>query len=111
MILFALTDNSSLLLAFLTLQIIFYYFIKLQQLGMLHPISQISCIFSCDACDHWCSKDIDEQDERLFPSLKAIGRVKKQLDEKAKLLIGYECKVMKYGEVYFINFNNALRLL
>jgi hypothetical protein len=54
---------------------------------------------------------IDEQDERLFPSLKAVGRVKKLLDEEAKRLIGYECKVTKYGEVYFINLNNALRLL
>ena len=54
---------------------------------------------------------IDEDDDGLFPSLKAVSKVKKVLDQEAVRLIGYECKRTKYGEVYFIDFNKSLRLL
>ncbi len=37
--------------------------------------------------------------------------MKKLLDEEAIRLVEYECLTTKYGEVYFLNFNNALRLL
>jgi hypothetical protein len=47
----------------------------------------------------------------LFPSATAVSRTKKLLDDEAARLIGYEWKQTKYGEVFFINFNNALRLL
>jgi hypothetical protein len=49
--------------------------------------------------------------DHLFPSLKAVGKAKKLLDEEAKRVIGFECKLTKHGEVYFINFIKALRLL
>jgi hypothetical protein len=47
----------------------------------------------------------------LFPSATAVSRTKKLLDDEATRLIGYEWKQTKYGEVFFINFYNALRLL
>jgi hypothetical protein len=56
-------------------------------------------------------KVIDVGNDRLFPSLKAVGKAKKYLDEEAKRVIGFERRSTKYGEVYFINFNKALRLL
>jgi hypothetical protein len=56
-------------------------------------------------------KVINAGNDRLFPSLKAVGKAKKLLDEEAVRIIGYECKQTQYGEVYFINYNKALRLL
>lgn len=56
-------------------------------------------------------KAIDEKKEGLFPSLKAVTTMKQLLDEEAKRLVGYEYKGMKYGEVWFLNFDNSLRLL
>jgi hypothetical protein len=42
-------------------------------------------------------KVIDEHDDGLFPSLKAVGKAKKLLDEELFWVIGYQCKPTKYG--------------
>jgi hypothetical protein len=56
-------------------------------------------------------KVVDEKDDRLFPSLKAVCKARKLLDQEAMGLIGYECKKTKYGEVFFVDFDKSLRLL
>ncbi len=54
---------------------------------------------------------IDENKEQLFPSPTTVNRSRSLLDQYASDLIGYERKETKYGEVYFINFEPALRHL
>jgi len=54
---------------------------------------------------------IDENNEGLFPSLKAVSKARKLLDEEACRIIGYECRRTQYGEVFFMDFNKSLRLL
>jgi hypothetical protein len=53
----------------------------------------------------------DRNKEGLFPLAAAVLRTKKLLDDESFWLIGFEWKQTKYGEVFFINFNNSLRLL
>jgi len=47
----------------------------------------------------------------LFPSLSAINRARKLLDNKASEVVGCHRELTKYGEVYFLNFNRAIHLL
>jgi hypothetical protein len=54
---------------------------------------------------------IDENNSGIFPSPSAVDRAYKLLDTHAATIIGYECKVTKYGEVYYLNFEATLRLL
>ncbi len=54
---------------------------------------------------------IDEKNQGLFPSPTSINRARALLDDYAFQQIGYERRMTKYGEVYFINFEKALRFL
>ncbi len=54
---------------------------------------------------------IDEFKEGLFPSPSSVDRARKLLDNYAIEKIGYERKETKYGEVYFLHFERAFRLL
>jgi len=54
---------------------------------------------------------LDEDKNGYFPSVSSLARCRKLLDEHGKTLVGYERKQTRYGEVYYINFDNAIRLL
>jgi hypothetical protein len=54
---------------------------------------------------------IDHSNQGLFPSPTSINRARAQLDQHAFERIGYERRDTKYGEVYFINYEKALRFL
>jgi hypothetical protein len=54
---------------------------------------------------------LDEDKNGFFPSASSVDRCRKLLDNHGKNLVGYERKVTKYGEVYYINFDNVIRLL
>jgi hypothetical protein len=54
---------------------------------------------------------IDEQNEELFPSNSTVSRVRGLLDEYGFEKIGWERRMTRFGEVFFINFEKALRLL
>jgi hypothetical protein len=54
---------------------------------------------------------IDENNEGLFPSLKAVSKARKLMDKESCRIIGYECCHNQYGEVFFMDFNKYLRLL
>ncbi len=54
---------------------------------------------------------LDEGKIGLFPSTSGISRVRKLLDEKAAEIVGCRREMTKYGEVYYINFDRAIRLL
>jgi len=54
---------------------------------------------------------IDGNNENLFPSATTVNHSWSLLDKYAAERIGYERKLTPYGEVYFINFEAALRLL
>ncbi len=54
---------------------------------------------------------LDEDNIGLFPSASSVDRCRKLLDMHGKNLVGYERKVTKYGEVYYMNFDNVIRLL
>jgi len=44
---------------------------------------------------------IDENNEGISPSLKAVSKARKLLDEEACRIIGYECRRTQYGEVFY----------
>jgi hypothetical protein len=54
---------------------------------------------------------IDENGEGLFPSPTTVNRSRALLDEYGKEAVGYYHRETKYGEVYYINFEKAFRLL
>ncbi len=54
---------------------------------------------------------LDKNKTGLFPSPSAIDRSRKQLDEHCMKVIGCERKMTRYGEVYVINHERAIRLL
>jgi len=54
---------------------------------------------------------IDENNEGLFPSLKAVSKARKLMDEEVCRIIGYECCPTQYGEMFFMDLNKTLRLL
>jgi len=54
---------------------------------------------------------IDETGEGLFPSPTTVNRSRALLDEYGKEAVGYHRRETKYGEVYYINFEKAFRLL
>jgi hypothetical protein len=54
---------------------------------------------------------LDEGKIDLFPSTSGISRVRKLLDEKAAEIVGCRRELTKYGVVYYINFDQAIRLL
>jgi len=47
----------------------------------------------------------------LFPSASSVDRARAKLDKYAVEQIGYERRETKYGEVFFLNFEKALRYL
>jgi hypothetical protein len=54
---------------------------------------------------------LDEENNGYFPSASSLARCRKLLDEHGKNIVGYERRITKYGEVYYINFDKAIRLL
>jgi len=54
---------------------------------------------------------IDENKEDLFPSVSTVSRVRCLLDDYAFKMVGWERKMTRYGEVFFINYEKAFRLL
>ena len=54
---------------------------------------------------------LDEDKKGYFPSVSSVTRCRHLLDNHGKNLVGYERKETKYGEVYFLNFDKAIRLL
>jgi hypothetical protein len=54
---------------------------------------------------------LDESKIGLFPSPSSNDRARAKLDEHCQNISGCERKMTKYGEVYFINFDNAIHLL
>ena len=54
---------------------------------------------------------VDENDEDLFPSVSTVSRVRRLLDDHGSQLIGWTQVHTKYGEVFYLNFEKALRLL
>jgi hypothetical protein len=54
---------------------------------------------------------IDEQKEELFPSNSIVRRVRGLLDDYGFEKIGWERRMTRFGEVFFIKFEKALRLL
>ncbi len=54
---------------------------------------------------------IDHEGIGLFPSASSVDRARAKLDKYAFQLIGYKRRKTIYGEVYFLNFEKALRYL
>jgi hypothetical protein len=54
---------------------------------------------------------IDENGEGNFPSATTVNRSRTLLDQYGSEVIGYHCRDTQYGEVYFLNFERAFRLL
>jgi hypothetical protein len=54
---------------------------------------------------------LDKEKNGYFPSVSSLARRWKLLDDHGKNLVGYERRITRYGEVYYINFDNAIRLL
>ena len=54
---------------------------------------------------------IDHERIGLFPSASAVDRARAKLDGYALEQIGYERRMTRYGEVFYVNFDAALRLL
>ncbi len=54
---------------------------------------------------------LDEENNGYFPSASSLARCRKLLDEHGKNIVGYERRITRYGEVYYINFDKAIRLL
>ncbi len=54
---------------------------------------------------------LDENNSGFFPSPSSVDRCRRLLDDHGRNLVGYERKVTKYGEVYFMNFDKVIRLL
>lgn len=54
---------------------------------------------------------LDEDKIGLFPSPSAIDRARQMLDKYAMEIVGCRREMTKYGEVYYLNFDRAIRLL
>jgi hypothetical protein len=54
---------------------------------------------------------VDENGEGFFPSPTTVNRSRALLDDYGAGLVGYVQRETKYGEVYFLNFERAFRLL
>ena len=54
---------------------------------------------------------IDHEKIGLFPSASSVDRARAKLDHHAAEVIGYERRETVYGEVFFLNFDKALRHL
>jgi hypothetical protein len=54
---------------------------------------------------------IDENGEGFFPSATTVNRSRALLDQYGSEVIGYHRRDTQYGEVYFLNFEQAFRLL
>jgi hypothetical protein len=54
---------------------------------------------------------IDENVEVYFPSTSMVNRARALLDQYGSEVIGYHLQDTRYGEVYFLNFEQAFRML
>jgi hypothetical protein len=54
---------------------------------------------------------IDENGEGFFPSATTVNRSRALLDQYGSKVIGYHRRDTQYGEVYFLNFEPAFRML
>ncbi len=54
---------------------------------------------------------VDEDGEGFFPSPTTVNRSRALLDDYGAHVVGYTRRDTKYGEVYFLNFERAFRLL
>ena len=54
---------------------------------------------------------IDEKEEDLFPSVSTVSRVRSMLDRYGSEVIGWRKENTKYGEVFYLHFEKALRHL
>jgi hypothetical protein len=54
---------------------------------------------------------VDEAGVGYFPSASAVNRARALLDDHGMEVVGYQRRDTKYGEVYYLNFENAFRLL
>jgi hypothetical protein len=54
---------------------------------------------------------INEKNQGFFPSPSSVDRACAKLDDYAFNMIGYQRRDTIYGEVYFLNFEKALRFL
>jgi hypothetical protein len=54
---------------------------------------------------------VDENGEGFFPSASAVSRSRALLDKYGSEIVGYSSRMTRYGEVYYVNFEPALRLL
>ena len=54
---------------------------------------------------------LDEDKIGLFPSSSAIDRARQKLDKYTMEIVGCRREMTKYGEVYYLNFDRAIRLL
>jgi hypothetical protein len=53
---------------------------------------------------------VDENGEGFFPSASAVSRSRALLDKHGSEIVGYASQMTRYGEVYYVNFEPALRL-
>ncbi len=54
---------------------------------------------------------IDQDGVGFFPSASSVNRARALLDDFGAEVVGYSRRMTRYGEVYFLNFERALRLL
>jgi hypothetical protein len=54
---------------------------------------------------------IDENGDGFFPSAMTVNRSRALLDQYGSEVIGYHRRDTQYGEVYFLNFEQAFRML
>jgi hypothetical protein len=54
---------------------------------------------------------VDENGEGFFPSPSTVNRSRVLLDKYGAECVGYTQKNTKYGEVYYLNYERAFRLL
>jgi hypothetical protein len=58
-----------------------------------------------------CEMLLMKKKEQLFPSVTALCRSRALLDKYGSEVIGWRKERTKYGEVFYLNFEKALRLL
>jgi hypothetical protein len=54
---------------------------------------------------------IDEKKDDLFPSDSTVSRVRRLLDNYGSEKVGWERRMTRHGEVFYVNFEKAFRLL
>jgi len=54
---------------------------------------------------------IDDKEEDLFPSISSVSRARSLLDKHGSEVIGWRREDTKYGEVFYLHFEKALRHL